>query len=290
MNAHRLLFATLAAGAVAGCYLSTGDAPGSSGGGSPSTSPSPSGGGTTTATDLPCDVASVLQAKCTSCHSSPPVGGAPMSLVSYADLTAQDLSDKTKTVAEQCVVRMQSSTAPMPPGGGATSSDVQTIQNWISAGYPQGSCGGSGGSTTDYNTPVVCTSGVTNSSSELDSRMHPGGACNGCHSTQGGEAPQFQIAGTVYPTAHEPNDCFGVGSGAAQIVIMDASGNVQLTLSTNSSGNFSSQASISKPYRAKVVANGKERAMSATQTSGDCNSCHTESGANGAPGRIMLPN
>jgi predicted CXXCH cytochrome family protein len=25
------------------------------------------------------------------------------------------------------------------------------------------------------------------------------------------------------------------------------------------------------------------------QTTGDCNSCHTQSGANGAPGRILLP-
>ena len=119
--------------------------------------------------------------------------------------------------------------------------------------------------------------------------MHPGGACNTCHATQGGEAPQFTIAGTVYPTAHEPNDCFGVGTGAAQVIIMDANGNTQLTLTTNSSGNFTSQTSISKPYRAKVVANGKTREMMATQTSGDCNSCHTVNGANSAPGRIMLP-
>ena len=32
-----------------------------------------------------------------------------------------------------------------------------------------------------------------------------------------------------------------------------------------------------------------ERAMVAAQTSGDCNSCHTLAGTNGAPGRIMLP-
>jgi len=30
-------------------------------------------------------------------------------------------------------------------------------------------------------------------------------------------------------------------------------------------------------------------AMSALQTTGDCNGCHTEAGASGAPGRIQLP-
>jgi predicted CXXCH cytochrome family protein len=29
--------------------------------------------------------------------------------------------------------------------------------------------------------------------------------------------------------------------------------------------------------------------MSGAVTAGDCNSCHTEQGANGAPGRIMAP-
>jgi hypothetical protein len=43
------------------------------------------------------------------------------------------------------------------------------------------------------------------------------------------------------------------------------------------------------PFRAKVVADGRERVMLMPQTNGDCNACHTESGKNGAPGRIVLP-
>ena len=31
------------------------------------------------------------------------------------------------------------------------------------------------------------------------------------------------------------------------------------------------------------------RMMVASQTAGNCNSCHTQNGANGAPGRIMAP-
>lgn len=286
----RILLAALVAATAAACWVGPGDGATSSGGPTPSGSGNPpTGGGTTTPTDLPCDVSALLQAKCTSCHSSPPSGGAPMPLVSYADLTAKSLSDPSKTFAEQSVVRMQNTASPMPPGGGATSSDVQVLQSWITAGYPNGACDAGTTTTNDYNTPVVCTSGATNTASE-GSQMRPGRACNACHAQSGGEAPQFSIAGTVYPTAHEPDNCVGVGSGAVQVVIMDTNGNTQLTLSTNSSGNFDSRTAISTPYRAKVVANGKERVMSATQTDGDCNSCHTETGANGAPGRIMAPN
>jgi hypothetical protein len=43
------------------------------------------------------------------------------------------------------------------------------------------------------------------------------------------------------------------------------------------------------PYSAKVSYMGRERAMAAMQTTGDCNSCHTQGGANSAPGRILLP-
>ena len=43
------------------------------------------------------------------------------------------------------------------------------------------------------------------------------------------------------------------------------------------------------PFRAKVVFAGKERSMGTAQSTGDCNSCHTATGANGAPGRIVLP-
>lgn len=57
----------------------------------------------------------------------------------------------------------------------------------------------------------------------------------------------------------------------------------------NSAGNFFQFASDSfaPPFLARVFWNGGARFMKKMQTSGDCNSCHTESGANGAPGRIV---
>jgi hypothetical protein len=115
--------------------------------------------------------------------------------------------------------------------------------------------------------------------------MAPGEACQACHQKQGG--PSYAIAGTVYPTAHEPKDCDGI-SGGVSVVITDANKNV-VTLTANSVGNFSSSTAVAAPFNVKVTSSNGTRAMSGSLTSGDCNSCHTTTGANGAPGRIMAP-
>ena len=48
--------------------------------------------------------------------------------------------------------------------------------------------------------------------------MNPGRACITCHSTMNG--PSLTIAGTVYPSAHEPNLCNGAnGSNGARVVV-----------------------------------------------------------------------
>lgn len=140
-----------------------------------------------------------------------------------------------------------------------------------------------------FDTPITCTSSTYRRSEEESPTMKPGGACISCH-TSSGEGPRYQIAGTVYPTAHEPDDCSGVDGSAngAQVIVVDATG-AEIVLSVNSAGNFYSRETIAFPYHAKVVQDGQERAMLAAQQSGDCNACHTESGANQAPGRIMLP-
>ena len=117
--------------------------------------------------------------------------------------------------------------------------------------------------------------------------MNPGMACIQCHASD--EGPRFSIAGTVYPTIAEPDLCNGApSSSGAHVVITGADGRV-LTLGLNGAGNFYSEMQVTRPYHAKVVTAAGERAMTAEQTSGDCNSCHTPSGANNAPGRIMLP-
>jgi hypothetical protein len=116
--------------------------------------------------------------------------------------------------------------------------------------------------------------------------MRPGEACISCHSSSGG--PRFAVAGTVYPTGHEPDDCNGAGNASAVVVITDANGQAH-ELSVNQAGNFTLSGTLALPYTAKVVVGGASRAMGASQSTGDCNSCHTQSGSNGAPGRIVVP-
>lgn len=284
-----ILILTCVAGALAGCYgLGDGTlAAGASGAGDGGTSGSGSAGGVTP-TGLPCDVAQLLSTHCTSCHTDPPVSG-PMGLVSHADLIAPAPSDATKTVAQVALARMQDARTPMPPAPAAavSAAEIAAFQAWVNAGAPEGTCATTGGGPSPYDTPVVCTSKTTWTRGDRgSSSMHPGGTCISCHAGSGGEAPAYAIAGTVYPTAHEPLDCNG--SSGATVVIVDATGKT-LTLTTNAAGNFYSSAAITTPYHAKIVSNGKERAMVAAQTSGDCNACHTESGTNSAPGRLMLP-
>jgi hypothetical protein len=139
----------------------------------------------------------------------------------------------------------------------------------------------------DTRAPTVCTSGQTwTRGNRGSSAMHPGMACINCH--QSSDGPSLAIAGTVYPTVHEPDDCDGVTGGAVHVVITDATGQT-FQLNVNSAGNFYSSAPIAMPFHAKVVSASGERAMTAAQTTGDCNSCHTVNGANSAPGRNTVP-
>lgn len=246
-------------------------------------------------TGLPCDIASTISARCTGCHFGGAGAPSSLALTSYADLTMADPSDPSLTVAQQAVARMRDSAAPMPPvpASQVPESEIQAFEAWIASGYPTGACGDGDGGVIDaginpYDTPEVCSSGTHwTSGNRGSSRMNPGQACISCHSAIG-EGPRYSIAGTVFATAHEPNNCNGSSAGATTIVIRGANG-AELTLSPNAVGNFYSYASVVRPYTAKVVRDGVERVMSTAQTNGDCNTCHTLEGASSAPGRIMLP-
>lgn len=244
------------------------------------------GGGPATHDGLPCDVANLLQSKCDSCHGSPLAGGAPMKLISRAELIAPSATAPSKSNAQLSVERMQSTTSPMPPGGGATSAEIATLQAWLNGGTPAGTCLAQTPDAGIPDTPPQCTSNAYWTFGDSgSSRMHPGMACIACHSRDF-EAPSLTVAGTVYPTVHEPDDCNG--TGGAQVVITEANGTAH-TLTPNSVGNFYIRTALQFPIRAKVVANGLTREMVTPQMSGDCNSCHSQNGSMDAPGRIILP-
>jgi cytochrome c553 len=257
------------------------------------------GGGTGGAsqTGVPCDVAKVLADKCLSCHGAKPSGGAPMSLVTYENLTAPSKADPSKKYVERAVIRMQDQQSPMPPGGGATADDVAVLQKWIDAGTPKGDCGMPAND--PFSAPVGCVSGKNwvQMGGDGSSTMNPGLACIACHKKQGGEAPIFNVAGTVYPLGHESDLCYGINGTSPDyqdvvVEITDAN-NVVYNLHPGPTGNFSLRKSgLAYPYKAKVKSSKGERAMSEAQTDGDCNGCHTvDGGGNGskAPGRIVVP-
>ncbi|HET9933688.1 MAG TPA: hypothetical protein VFQ35_23445 [Polyangiaceae bacterium] len=152
-----------------------------------------------------------------------------------------------------------------------------------SGGDPAQGSGGAGGTSGDpLNAPPTCTSKMTWTRGE-NAQMRPGEACISCHTQDGG--PRFSIAGTVYPTGHEPDDCNG--AAGATIVIVDAQ-NREHRITANAVGNFYLEQTIAVPYTAHVIGTNGERFMVSPQTSGDCNGCHTEWG-HGAPGRINIP-
>jgi hypothetical protein len=138
-----------------------------------------------------------------------------------------------------------------------------------------------------FSLPEKCTSGQfwTEGSGET---MRPGEACIACHERED-RGPVLTFAGTVYARGHEPDDCLGVLPADGIVVEITDATNQVFKLSTNTAGNFLRSASVVLPYTARVLSTQGERRMLTPQTNGDCNSCHTSAGSNGAPGRIAIP-
>jgi hypothetical protein len=266
------------------------------------------------ATGLPCDVDAVLKTKCQTCHDA---SSKLVPLVTYEDLVAPLDGVPTKSVAARSLELMKIKA--MPPAKAktpATAADLAAFESWIGNGLPAGTCAkavpdagvstgtdggtGTGGGTTpadgrvtgaqaDAGPTMVCTSGLTWTAIDPSSRMNPGKACLGCHTKLTG-APILQIGGTVYPSLHEPDMCFGV-QASAYVVVKDATGR-SVTLSTGATGNFTLStkvATLTYPISVKVVRNGKERVMVGSPPHGDCNACHSAVGDKGAAGRIVSP-
>lgn len=261
------------------------------------TTANPSDGGTnpdgsTVAGELPCEVRDLLVQHCQSCHSDP-AKNAPVALTTYAQLTAASKVDAKKSYAERSVIRMQDMTRPMPPAPTMTvpQKDIDAFAAWVTAGQPSKKCE-TMQPDDPFAKPPMCSSGKTYMGGTPKDQMNPGLACLTCHKDKR-KAAEVTLAGTVYITGHEPDKCLGgpaSGMPAAEVEITDANKRV-VTLPVNASGNFLYRGAmpLALPYTAVVKWNGKTRPMKTPQMNADCNSCHTQDGANGAPGRIALP-
>lgn len=236
---------------------------------------------------MPCEVAEVLSS-CVSCHAGAnPSGG--VRITSRSDLQAPSPDDASQTVAQRSLARMSSATSPMPPTGQLPAAQIQAFEGWVAAGMPEGSCEGVGGGGP---VTLTCTSNQHwTLGNEESPDMKPGVPCIDCH-TQGvgGErGPDFIFAGTVFPGLHDEDDCFGSTPAGTTVVVTDAVGRV-FEVAVRPRGNFfEEERDVTYPIRAEVRRDGNVIAMKDPVQSGDCNTCHTAEGKDGAPGRIFAP-
>jgi mono/diheme cytochrome c family protein len=109
----------------------------------------------TTHTGLPCAVSDLLARRCSNCHGATPQFGAPMPLVTRADLTA--MSARTgRRVWQDIATRVHDATRPMPPppNQALNEDDARILDAWIASGAPESAatC-----STRDAGSSVVTT-------------------------------------------------------------------------------------------------------------------------------------
>ena len=275
---HSLLLTGCFAGVVAG-GCTQGTITGGEGAAAPQLGPT----GAPVGVGVPCDVGQVLAQACTTCHAGPSATSG-VDLTSYDALVAPSKADPTLSVIERSVLRMNDAKTPMPPSGQIAASDIAVLEQWIAAGTPKGTCNDPA---TTPPVTVQCTSNKTyNGGDDGGGSMYPGEACVACHDK--GEGPTLQFGGTIYPTAHEPDDC--IGAPGATVVVTDANG-TQFSVAAGTNGNFyrTTSTKIAFPIHAEVHANGKILKMNDAINNGDCNACHTTLGTNKAPGRIVAP-
>ncbi len=92
--------------------------------------------------DLPCEVQTILQQNCQSCHAATPQFGAPMPLVTHADLVAGAKTEAGRKVYELVPERVASLSAPMPPTPNPRldAIQVEALRAWVANGAPKGEC------------------------------------------------------------------------------------------------------------------------------------------------------
>lgn len=250
-----------------------------------------SDGGTGVPSDLPCEIEDLLVKRCLNCHGDP-LAGAPMPMLGHDDLIAGTPSNPQVSVAQRSLERMMDPALPMPPlpAAPATADEIAALSSWIDAGMPVGSC--------DTHDPFavdpVCTSGTMWSGAE-GPRMAPGRDCIACHASSGEEeAPDYIVAGTIYPTGHEPDACNGLEAPDLRVIVRSMDSGAEVSLALAGAGNFGlrrsqAPAGFTAPFSVSVQWQGRERLMSGAAPSGACNACHTQGGTNQAPGRVVAP-
>ena len=271
----------------------------------PDNKPIPTGqAGTGLLTGLPCDVQAIIENRCLVCHDGKMANVPRMG--DYADLMSPAPSNPARSLAQIALNRMKDTARPMPPKP-AVAPDTDQLavwEAWIAAGSPRAALctdppprpgSADAGPLPDAGTDasVGCASNVRWTMGDTKSPlMHPGGKCLACHATN--QAPDFKIAGTVYRAISDVDDCNGAAPPPPITVTITDVNNRTASAIVNAAGNFTivdreQGPRLRAPFRAKLSDGTNTRSMVGSVTSGDCNSCHTTTGAFGAPGRVLAP-
>lgn len=76
------------------------------------------------------DIAPIMSSNCTNCHGDPPTQGAPMSLVTLAQV-------RSSVEDRGLISRINSTSNPMPPDGRMPQATRDLIQAWVDQGFPE---------------------------------------------------------------------------------------------------------------------------------------------------------
>jgi hypothetical protein len=107
-----------------------------------------------------CSTIGVMRSHCQTCHGASRQFGAPMSLVTYDDLTKPAFSDPTKKVYQLVGTRIHDTAKPMPPSGNPAlqAGEIATIDAFVKDNAPAPSdptCAGTPAAPTENPTPTM---------------------------------------------------------------------------------------------------------------------------------------
>jgi hypothetical protein len=106
-------------------------------------------------TAMPCEIQTVVTARCGTCHGATPIGGSPTSLLTLADfqkdytaVTTTQLVGKSFKMYELAKIRInkEMGTTGMPQGTPLMDAEKTMLTSWLSSGAPAGTaCSSTGG-------------------------------------------------------------------------------------------------------------------------------------------------
>ena len=100
--------------------------------------PSPDNPPVSSAKILPCDVSKIMVKSCQTCHGATPIGGAPMSLVTFDDFQKPAPTQPTKKVYQVVQERVHDTKRPMPPVDTLSTTELAAIDAWVKGGALSG--------------------------------------------------------------------------------------------------------------------------------------------------------